>query len=473
MSNNQCSEQVQLNRSLGGFMVQLISLGGIIGSCYYLGIGYSIAQQGPAIMISILAVGILVAIVSVCLGCVAVNNRDVQGSFVSHTKMFCGAPWAAAVGWSYWTNWVFYIPSEAIAASIVVHAIIPAIPPLPVAIMVVALITYIQLSKVEDYGKFASVLAIFNIAAILLFITMGVLIWLGLIGHEGYLGTKVLTLGSGELTVEKLAPAGVLMIFTSMIMTLVNFQGVEIVGLTAAESANPEKDIPKAAKSVAIRVVGIFLAPVAVVLLILKYTDAGMNGSVFAQALSNYGFGWAGLLFNLVVLCAAVGCATSGAFGSTRVLYGLACEGLAPKFLGKLNKNAVPMNATLLTVGLVWALIPMYIFIQGSSIYVFLLATAGFCGSVCWIFICINCYKYITIAQKKGETILAPVNKYLALFVAAVLAVFLLIVPFNKDLNPCLVIGFPSVVIPFVIVYVMERKKQRNGAQQINEKTAA
>src|SRR5271170_834342 len=116
-----------LQRGLSGFQVQLISLGGIIGSSYFLGSGQLIGEIGPAVVISFMLGGWIVWMVALAMADLAVKMPR-EGSFVSYASELVNRPWAAGVGWSYWLNWCAYIPSEMVAGGLIMHHWIPAVP---------------------------------------------------------------------------------------------------------------------------------------------------------------------------------------------------------------------------------------------------------------------------------------------------------------------------------------------------------
>jgi AAT family amino acid transporter len=405
-----------LNRGIMPWHVSLIALGGIIGSCYFLELGYTFNEMGPgAILITYAVAGITIYGVMQSFAELLVNIPR-RGSFVSYTREFMGDTASAGIGWAFWANWVCYIPSEALATAIFVNALIkninPAYESTPMltflwGIIALALLTLINIFHVKWFGHLESILAIIKIFAIILFIIFGVLIFFGVTnsgahfeGNDmtadigaGFVGTQALLPNMGEEIMHQLFPRGGVVMITLMIWTLVNFQGSEIVGLSAAETQNPEVNVPAACKKVAYRIILIYLVPIFVLSLIMPYTVATLDSSVFAQALAAYGFQWGSSLFTVVTLIAAFSCANSGFYGTVRSLYGLSVEGLAPKFLSKLNRYSTPQNATLFTLVFIWIVfvISFQTSVLGNMggednmLYTALVGIAGFTGTLCWV----------------------------------------------------------------------------------------
>jgi AAT family amino acid transporter len=201
-----------------------------------------------------------------------------------------------------------------------------------------------------------------------------------------------------------------------MIWTLVNFQGSEIVGLSAAETKNPEKNVPAACKKVAFRIILIYLVPIFVLSMIMPYFTATLDDSVFAQALVGYGFGWGAKIFEIVTLIAAFSCANSGFYGTVRSLYGLSVEGLAPKRLSKLNRFSTPHNATVFTLVFVWIVFVFSFAVaelgffggEDNHLYIALIGIAGFTGTLCWVGIL---YSQIVFRKRLKERGYDPLGK--------------------------------------------------------------
>ena len=357
----------KMNRGLKNRHLQLISLGGVIGSGYFLGTGYVLEKAGPAAILAYLLGGVIVLCVMLCLAELAVE-KPVSGSFVTYAKENISATWACGVGWAYWITWVAYVPSEMIAAGIIMSNFVPAISQLWWAVLFGLLVTVINLFHVDKFGESEFWLALFKIIALVAFSIVAGLICLGLIGDEGYIGTSVL-LGSGGF-----APNGYWSIILTMVIILVNFQGTEIIGLAAGECKNPEKSIPIAVRNVTWRIIALYIIPISLLISILPWDQAGLDESVFAAALAKYGMTGLSSFFAFVILTAAISCSNSGLYGAARAMYSLARMDMAPRFLGEINKNGMPSKAILLSICACWAVILLYSIDPDSAVYTYLLA---------------------------------------------------------------------------------------------------
>jgi AAT family amino acid transporter len=416
-------EERILVRGIRPWHVSLIALGGIIGSCYFLGLGLTFSEMGPgAVLIAYIIAGISIYGLMQSFAELLVNIPR-RGSFVSYTRDFMGQTFSTGVAWSFWFSWVVYVPSEALACAVFMNFFVklpfenPAWSTFVWGILALFVLTLVNVYQVRWFGHIESVLAIIKILAIAVFSLCGIGIFLGLIGSGlhpfteggGFIGTQILLGGDGGSTYEKLFPAGGMIIVTYMVWTLVNFQGSEIVGLSASETENPEVNVPLACRRVAFRIILIYVIPVFILTLVVPYAKAGLEESIFAYTLGAYGLDWAAGLFTIVTLVAAFSCANSGLYGTVRALYGLSVEGMAPKFLSNLNKFNTPQNATIFTIAPTWLIFLLGFASdelglwgeEGLPLYANLLGISGFCGTLTWLAIC---WSQITFRRKLKQS---------------------------------------------------------------------
>jgi len=442
-----------LNRGLKNRHVQMIALGGIIGSAFFLGTGSIVKDVGPSAFLAYALGGLIVYLVMIALGELAVAI-PISGSFVTYASEFISPSWAAGVGWSYFFTWVTYIPAECIAGGIIMNAFIPGVSQWIWAIGFGIIITFINLSHVKAFGEIEFWLAIIKVAAIIVFCMTAVLIITGVIQGgqpaEGIGMTNLLNSGG-------LFPNGGLVMLTTMVMLLVNFQGVEIIGLTAGEAKDPSKTIPSAVKSVTMRVILLFMVPVFLLVVIFPWQNAAVEGgSVFAAALNHYGLNWAAGLFSFVVLTAAVSCANSGLYSTVRVTWAMAREGMAPKVLGKLNKHSVPGNAAYFVIAGVWFFLAGSYFFSASEVFIALLSISGFTGTIAWISIIWSQMNFRKRLKANGYSIknlkyVAPGFPYLAHLGIWSMVGCLLFCAFNEKLRIGFYAGLPLLILPILI----------------------
>ena len=455
----------KMNRGLKNRHLQLISLGGVIGSGYFLGTGYVLEKAGPAAILAYLLGGVIVLCVMLCLAELAVE-KPVSGSFVTYAREHISPTWACGVGWAYWTTWVAYVPSEMIAAGIIMNNFIPEVSQLWWAVFFGLLVTILNLFHVDKFGESEFWLSLIKIIALAAFSIVAGLICLGLIGDQGYIGTKVL-LGSGGF-----APNGYWSIVLTMVIILVNFQGTEIIGLAAGECEKPEKSIPIAVRNVTWRIIALYIIPISLLISILPWDKAGLDESVFAAAVTQYGLSGFGAFFAFVILTAAISCSNSGLYGAARALHALARMDMAPSALGHINKNGMPSRSILVSICACWAVILLYSFDPNSALYTYLLAVSGFTGAIAWISICWSEYRSrkrkIAEGTEGALRYKTPFFPYVTLFGIWAQVFCLIAMVFEPELREALYAGIPMLIFPMAWYRLRQRRRATSAARAIH-----
>lgn len=442
-------------RGLKDRHVQLIALGGIIGSGYFLGTGAVISQVGPSVFLAYILGGLIIYLTMLCMGELAVAI-PISGSFVTYTSEFISPSIACGVGWSYWISWIAYIPAECIAGGIIMQHF-TGINGYVWAVSIGFLITYINIAKVGTFGEIEFWLALIKISSLMGFVLLSVLIFFGMIHgphSTGIIGSKYIFDQGG------LFPNGVMPLLTAMVLLLVNYQGSEIIGLAAGESVNPGRMIPKAVNTVTYRILFIYIIPVFCLVLIFPWQKAGLKNSVFADALNFYGLHWAGAVTSFVTLTATLSCSNSGVYGIVRSLNALARNGMAPHSLSKLNRNAVPQNAGIVTLLTIWLLLALGYFFGQSLLYIALLLVSGFTGAAAWISLCwaqINFRKRLISAGYSPDELLfkTPGSPYTGILAIILMVLCMLFLFLDKD--PTYKIAFFMGILGFVIPIIIYR----------------
>jgi len=445
-----------LRRDLKPRHLQLIAIGGIIGSGYFLGTGEVLSSIGPAAILAYAFGGLIVISVMFCLGELTAA-MPVAGSFVTYSRHLISPAWASGVGWSYWLTWVTYVPAEMLAAGIIMESFFPGTGKMWWSLAFGGIITAINLFYVRAFGEVEFWLSIVKIVAIVLFTVLAMGILFGIVG--GGASTPELREG-GFLAKDYWA------LLSTMVLVLVNFQGAEIIGLAAGESENPTKSVGVAIRSVTWRIIGLYLLPLMALICIFPWREAGVTQSVFAAALEHHGLRWAAGAFSFVVLTAAVSCSNSGLYSCSRALYALAREGLAPAWLGRTNRFGVPQNAALFSVASCWIALALQA-IDPSNIFVKLLAMSGFSGAVAWISICWSQLRFRRELERRGEadglTFRTPFFPYVTLFGIWAQIACLAFMAFSDTLREPLFFGVPALLIPVLWYWVRRRGPARDG----------
>lgn len=457
----------ELHRGLKSRHIHLIALGGIIGSAYFLGTGYLVREVGPCAFLAYILGGLITFLTMTCLAELTIA-MPTSGSFVSYAAKFVSPTWACGVGWSYWMTWVVYIPSECLAAGIIMNHFVPHVSEFIWAILFGLLITGINISHVKMFGEIEFWLAMIKISSLILFSVLAFLIYFGLIGSNKEVvgGTYIFDQGG-------LFPKGGWTLLVNMVMLLVNFQGSEIIGLSASEAHNVSKTIPKIINHITYRIIGLYLIPTLLLVLIFPWQEAGLSGSIFAAALQKYGLSPIAHLISFVVLCAAISCANSGLYGTVRSMYALSKNGMAPRGLCVLNKQKVPARVTFMTLTGIWIMLAISYFFASKNIYANLLAISGFTGAICWISICWSQLRFRRALLKDGlksdvlhySVKFFPYLTHLGIWLQVIILVF---VALNPELRSSFYFGIPVLILPMLFY---KKFKKREHIPLINDLT--
>lgn len=451
-------------RSLKSRHIQLIAIGGIVGSGFFLSTGELVNKVGPSAFLAYILGGIIIYLTMLCMGELTVA-LPVSGSFINYTSEFISPAVACGVGWTYWISWVTYIPAECISAGIIMQYF-TGMNVYFWAILFGFLITAINLAKVGLFGEIEFWLSVIKISALLGFSVISFFIFFGVIhlpDSSGIIGSKYLIGNRGLL------PNGVSPLLCAMVLMLVNYQGSEIIGLTAGESENPAIMIPKAIRNVSLRVILIYILPVFCLVSIFPWQKANIDNSVFADALNYYGLHWAGIVVSLVTLVAALSCSNSGVYGVIRSLYTLSMHGMAPKSLATLSNNYVPKRAALVTLLVIWLLIGASYLFHKTTIFISLLLVSGFTGSLSWIALCISQINFRKRLYKTGYSIkdlayVTPGSPYTGIVAVILMICCLIFLGFSQDYSYKLAffIGATGLIIPIVSFKILMKDKKKH-----------
>lgn len=436
-----------LQRGLKNRHIGLIALGGIIGSSYFLGTGYLLGEVGPCAFLAYALGGLISYFTLACLAELAVSSPS-QGSFVHAAAVHISPSWACGVGWSYWLSWVIYIPSECIGGALIMHNLVPEVPHHLWALFFGGVITLCNIAPVKAFGEAEFWLALIKIVLLVGFCLVATCIFLGWAGSShSFIGTTNLTQNGG------LFPKGLSILFINMVVLMANFQGSEIVGITASEAKHPEIAVPSALRKVSFRIIGLYIVPTFLLVLILPWQQAGLHQNAFSAALNKYGLTNFAHIFSFIIITGAISSANGGLYATIRTLFSLGQRGMGPKALTHVTSRGVPLYATVGTLAAVWCLLLASFFITSSSLYAKLLATSGFTGSICWISICWSQLNFRRHFKEVGSklTYKVPFFPYLTHFAIWLQVATLLIVVLNDTMRDSFYFGVPALLIPMLL----------------------
>jgi L-asparagine permease len=332
-------------KSLKARHINMIAIGGAIGTGLFLGAGGRLAQAGPSLAIAYAVCGLFAFCVVRALG-ELILHRPSSGAFVSYAREFMGEKGAYTAGWMYFLNWSTTGIADITAIALYAHywSFFAPVPQWVLALAALAVVLTLNLVSVRVFGEMEFWFALVKVATLVLFMAIG--ITLLVTGHRingAATGPHLLTDHGG------IFPAGVLPMVLIMQGVVFAYASVELVGVAAGETEDPRAVMPRAINSIMWRIGIFYVGSVVLLAMLMPWTAYSKDQSPFVTVLSNLGIPAAGDVMNLVVLTAAMSSLNSGLYSTGRILRSMGMAGSAPRFTAVMNRNKVPYGGILLT----------------------------------------------------------------------------------------------------------------------------
>lgn len=346
-------EEGTLHRGLQNRHIQLIAIGGAIGTGLFMGSGKTISIAGPSIIIVYTVIGAMLFFVMRAMGELLLHNLNYK-SFQDFSAEFLG-PWAGFfAGWTYWLCWIVTGMADIIAVAgywnFWIHPQNPVdLQPMAIILALATLVflLILNLLTVSLFGELEFWFAIIKVVAIVALIVAGAIMVITRFTAPD--GTQA-SLGNLWNRPGGVFPHGIVGFFAGFQIATFAFVGIELVGATAAETANPRKSLPKAINQIPIRVLIFYVFSLIAIMAVTPWDKVNPSVSPFVNLFALLGLVSAAALMNFVVLTSASSAANSGLFSTSRMLYGLSHRGMAPKMVGKLSPRKVPRIGLLSSV---------------------------------------------------------------------------------------------------------------------------
>lgn len=403
MTHPEAPVQGQLRRSLKARHLNMIAIGGSIGTGLFVASGATISDAGPGgALLAYALIGIMVYLVMQSLGEMAAY-LPVAGSFQEYGTRFVSPSFGFAMGWNYWFNWAITVAAELVAAALVMKYWLPDVPSWIWSALFLALLFGINALSARAFGEGEFWFAAIKVITVVVFLVIGVAMIAGIMGG-GSPGFENWTTGDAPFVDGGL---GILAVF---IAAGYSFQGTELVGVAAGEAEHPERTIPRAIHTIFWRIMLFYIGAIAVIGFLIPYTDPNLLNSAedniavspFTLVFDRAGIAVAAGLMNAVILTSVLSAGNSGLFASTRMLFALSRQGQAPRFFAKLNKHHVPMRALVATT-----LIGMAGFITSivgdGAAYTFLLTLSALAGFITWMGISWSHFRFRLALKAQGH----------------------------------------------------------------------
>jgi len=398
---NQLGHQVpKLKKELKSRHITMISLGGTIGTGLFLASGGAIAQAGPGgALLAYALIGVMVYFLMTSLGEMAAYMPS-SGSFSTYATKFVDPALGFALGWNYWYNWAITIAAEIAAVSLIMKYWFPDSSSALWTVLFIAVVLTFNLLSVKSYGESEYWFAMIKVVTVIVFIIISLLMIFGILGGQAPVGFTNFFISDGPFH------GGFLATFGIFLAAGFSFQGTELLGITAGETDDPGKNIPKAVKSVFWRILLFYILAIGAIGMLIPFTDERLLSediavSPFTLVFDRLGIAFAASLMNAIILTAMLSAGNSGLYASSRMLWQLAVDGHAPKFFMKLSRRGIPIYALMATLA-VGCLAFLASFFGDGVVYIWLLNASGMSGFIAWLGIAFSHYRFRRAFEAQG-----------------------------------------------------------------------
>lgn len=449
-----------LRRSMTANQMEMISLGGAIGVGLFMGATSTIKWTGPSVIFAYMFVGLILYIVMRALGEMVYVNPG-TGSFADYATEYVHPLAGYMAKWANVFEYIVVGMSEVVAATEYLKYWWPHTNSFIAGIIVILFLVAANLTSAKAYGSLEFWFAMIKVVTIIMMIILGfAIIFLGW-GNGGHpVGLSNLWSHGGFFT------GGFRGFFFSMSIIVGSYQGIELLGISAGEVANPQKAIVKSVKSVLLRILIFYVGAIFVIVTIYPWNQLSSIGSPFVSTFAKVGITTAASVINFVVLTAALSGANSGIYSSSRMLFKLAHEGDAPKILGRLSKRVVP-DATILGIsggillGFIVDTVASIYSKSTSNLFVVVFSSSVLPGMVPWFVILLAELRFRKGNAKLMETHpfklpLYPFANYFAFIMLLVIVVFMFI---NPDTRISVIVGAVVLILAATVYLIRHRQK--------------
>ena len=385
-------QRESLSRQLSSPQLAMMAIGGAIGTGLFLGSALAVRTAGPGVIITYLIGAAIAVLLMRALGEMAVAHPT-AGSFGVYAELYLNK-WAGfTVRYTYWAAQCVAIGGEATAIAIYCQWWFPHTPQwFWILIFTIALL-YVNARSVGSFGSFEYWFAMIKVVAIVLFIAFGAALIFG-----SPIGFTNLTAHGGFL------PTGLRGVWLAIVFVIFSFIGTEVVAVTAGEAKNPEIALPRAMRTVAVRLLLFYIAAMFVLVTVVPWTQiqpgASITASPFVRVFQLMGIPAAAHIVNFVVVTAAASSMNCNLYLVSRMMYSLARGGYAPAAFGRVSKRGAPVPALLVSAaGLSLAMLVSVL--APSSAYVYLFGISLFGGLYAWLVIFLTHVFFPTSRSKK------------------------------------------------------------------------
>jgi len=452
----------QLQRELNNRHIQLIAIGGAIGTGLFLGSGQTISLTGPSLLFTYMLIGIVLFAFMRALGELLLSNSKFN-SFVDIANEYLGPFGGFVIGWTYWVCWIVSSMSDLTAMGQYFAYWYPQVPHWLTVLFIVLLLISFNLLGARLFGELEFWFSIIKVVTIITMVIVGlVLIFLSFKTEYGHASFGNLIHHGGMF------PHGAAGFLMSFQIAVYSFIGIELIGVTAGETKNPEKTIPKAINNVPIRILLFYIGGLLVIMSVIPWFKVDPDSSPFVKLFTLIGVPFAAGIVNFVVLTAAASATNSGIYSNSRILFGLAKQGLGPKVLTKTNSNGVPYLSMLVSsITLLIAALLNFIFPDAIKLFIYVTTLSTVLFLVVWGMIIVSYIAYVKKNPEQHQSSAFKLwgGKIIAYIVLSFFIFIFILLFFSKDTRVSIFIS-PLWFI-FLFFYY---KKYKNNAESLADR---
>lgn len=449
MKNNDSQENSGYKRTLSNAHIQLIALGGTIGTGLFLGVGDSINRAGPSVILIYIIVGVFLFMLMRALGELIMSDLN-KHTYIDFIEKYLGKNIGFVAGYIYWISWITLGMAEITALGIYFRFWFPSLPLwLPGLITIIVLLS-INLISARVFGNLEFSFSIIKVVTILAFVLL--VAWLLITGGKTSFGPVTFANLEDQGGFFSRGAKG---FFQGFQMVIFSFIGVELIGLTAAEAKNPKVTLRNAINQLPVRIILFYVLAILAILLVIPWGKVSTNSSPFVQALAATGINDASSIINFVVISAAVSSTNSFLYSAGRLLFSVTYDGKGKwnETFGHLSRRQLPTNGLILSA-ILMGFAPVIMLVIGDQTFHFIASTSTSMFLIIWCLMILTHMSYRrSTKQDELHDFQMPAYPYLdyliLLFFVAVIILLLILPSYRVSMITALVI--------FTILFIISR----------------
>ncbi|MDY5128689.1 amino acid permease [Actinotignum urinale] len=447
-----------LHRDLRNRHIQMIALGGAIGTGLFYGSHSSLSLAGPAILLTYLVGGLTIYLVMRALGEMSVDS-PVAGAFSYYAYKNWSDRAGFVSGWNYWFNYIFVAMAELSVVGVYINYWFPSVPHWLTAAFFLVFITGVNLMGVRAFGEFEFWFAAIKVFAIIGMIVLGLwLIIFQVTSPNGVTPSVSHLVDHGGFFAQ--GAKGAVLAF---VVVMFSFGGIELIGITAGEAEHPEKSIPHAINSVIWRILLFYIGALAIIMCVVPWDFIDGNSSPFVQIFDSAGIKIAAHILNFVVITAALSVYNSGLYSNGRMLYALAEQGNAPKAFLRLSKRGTPVIGVIASSAITVVAVVIVLCFPDFA-FNYLMSVALMAGLINWTMVMITQIKFrkrIGAQRAKELSFKLPGGIISSIFVLIMMAACTILMLVQESYRMSVAIGAIWLAVLLVAYEIKKRSSKK------------